>query len=68
MPSEPPEKGQAYLCWLCIRMLVIFALALLPLIAIAVALLMGLREKPGTAGSPEPAEVAQADTRANEAK
>ena len=61
MPSPPPEKDQAYLCWLCLRMLIIFAIALLPLIAIVVALLIGLREKPGTGGNPEPDQVAEVE-------
>jgi len=63
VPSVPRKGGQAHLCWICIRLLLIFALALLPIIAAAVALFMALREQPMTgqqaAAGEEETEVAE---------
>ncbi|MEK7951535.1 hypothetical protein [Luteolibacter soli] len=44
-PPRPANGSQAHLLWICIRMALIFALALLPLIAVGVILLRGMSER-----------------------
>jgi hypothetical protein len=69
VPSPPRnEKGsQAYLWWICIRMLLLFAVALLPFVAVGVAVLKGLNEKTATSRKAPPAEVTgMADIEADE--
>ena len=44
-PPRPANEGQAHLWWMCIRMLWLFALALLPMVAGGVLWLRGLHEK-----------------------
>ena len=56
-PSRTEKGSQAYLWWICIRMLLLFAVALLPFVAVGVAVLSGLREKAITSRQAQPAEV-----------
>ena len=44
-PPRPANGGPAYLWWICIRMVLIFALAMLPVAAGGIFLLKGLHEK-----------------------
>jgi len=57
-PSRPEEKSQAYLWWICIRTLLLFIIALLPFLAVGIALLLGLRERVPVNSGPPAAEAA----------
>lgn len=56
-PPRPANEGQAHLWWICIRMLLIFALALLPMVAGGVLFLKGLHEKANAREAERPAAI-----------
>jgi len=58
-PSRPEKGGQAYLWWICIRTLLLFAVALLPFVAGGVMLFMGMRERTISSRQAQPAEVTE---------
>jgi hypothetical protein len=58
-PTRPEKGSQGYLLWICIRMLLLFAVALLPFAAGGVMLFMGLREKTVTSQEAQPGEATE---------
>jgi hypothetical protein len=66
-PSRTEKGSQAYLWWICIRMLLLFAVALLPFVAVGVAVIRGLDDKTTNSRESPPAEAPEmADIEADE--
>jgi hypothetical protein len=55
-PPRPANEDPAHLWWICIRVLLLFALALLPVAAGGILLLKGLHER-ATTGQEAPPPV-----------